>query len=1386
MTPDEHKQVQNFLNIRTKLLNEMISQQEQKIHSLTEQLDDKDREISGLKTQLAQAQEQTASLKSALESLKAQPTVILPSPQPEPPKPQKPSYLVSLLRQHFSYDSFRPGQEEVIDAILTGRDVLCSMPENYGMSLCYRLPALLMPGLTLVISQDTPDNPKPDQHCDILTSSTSPTKKRDILRRVKNGVCKILVSPLGLLTSAEITAALKNTEISMAVIREGSDLKASCEFIDSLSAKRISRGVFTGPTNPTERQDIMKSLRSPARVCAGFVRPEVSFTVIRTERKASAVSDILSRRTGQPGVIYCSSPEAAYKLRETLRDYDGLGDTLTILPGILYHQVEREDIRFVVHYDFPKDLPEYSREINCANSECIILASRKDLREADKSIAQFCTDEDKAEFLRSYLGMDEKFSQPAQAKIDEIAPEDFSDFDFGTANESQKEAITNITGPLLIIAGPGTGKTYTLIQRAVFLIQKKRVLPSSIMLATFTDRAASELQTRITEELSARKIVADVSAMYTGTFHVICARILREYADFSPHGKDFRILDDFGHAYMILQNMNKFLDIPGIESIFRTSGKWRRSQELRDYINALSEELIDPEELERNIDPAVSALAKAMKLHASMLRENNSMSYSSLLTETYKLLRDNPEILESLQSKISYIMIDEYQDTNYVQEQLIFLLGNESRNVCVVGDDDQSLYRFRGATVRNILEFPDKWAKNECRIVKLMLNYRSSPAIVNFSSRWMDDTENFFSWGNFRHEKKLEAHKPEPSYPSVMRLAGINDKDGWHEKILAFIKSLKDSGILTDYSQTAFLFRSVKAQRVQELAHYLENNNINVYSPRSNLFFTRPEILFAIGCLLSMFPDYLKSLNAGEFSYQGREPDYITYYKNCLKNLSRYIDKPAYSDLKDWLLKRRDDHRKLKGYAGYKYTDLLYELFAFEPFRHALDADVSGSVKALRPARNLARLMQVFRDYEHSYNVNNIKGEYMNTQFTMMMNIYVKFRIDEGLDEYESDTESVPPGHVAFMTIHQAKGREFPVVFVDSLWSRPDSDLVKDRNNELIREILHDYSRRGDFESAESIRLFDFWRLYYVAFTRAQNLLILTCNEDGRTPSTYLEGAYNGLDDADEIFTPSPEIELTPQKDSDLRNTYSFTRDILVYESCPMQYKFLRELEFSPAIAASTFLGTLVHATLEDIHRAVLNQEEHKINEANISEWFSENYELLSRREQAYLSPQAQETAFAQVMNYVMRQGSDWTGLVAAESELRVVREKYILEGRIDLIRIRDGETEIIDFKSGAKPNININSDRERLDTYLRQVNVYAYLAEKVLGLKVDRMTLYYTGEGGNSPEMSYTFDEGEAEKFVKGFDNTAEKILMKDFEHRTENLDTCRECPFKYYCGRA
>ncbi len=1402
MTGEEKQQVQNLINARTKLLTEKTLRQDEQIRALNNriitlnaEIQERDTEIDGLKTQLEQSQEQNRKLLALVQTGPAKPEPIIPEQK------QKPNYLLSLLRQHFGFDAFRPGQEEITDALLSGRDVFCSMPDGYGRSICWRLPALLMPGITLAVTPEDAETVKDDVHSETLTASLTPSKRREVLRKARNGTCKILYATMAQLQEPDTLNALKKAELSMTAIisRWGTQhgLENWRAFMSSITPRRVTTGIFADATSPALRQELMKltDLHSPLKIATGFIRQDEVFTLIRTENKPATLHEIIAQKKDIPGVIYCSTPEECWKVRESLQDIEDFDERITVIPALLYRDILRKNARFTVHYNVPGTPGDFTQQVNAAmhdgsKSESIILYSRSELRNADRSSISLCEAKNPKDFMMSYLGEDDKFSGLIAKPDDEqqgntkISPDDVSDFDFGNANEAQKEAITSTNGPLLIIAGPGTGKTFTLVQRTVFMIQKKRINPANIMLATFTDKAAGELITRITEELSMRNITADTGSMYSGTFHVICERILKEYADFTGRKKNFRILDEFDQAYMIMQNIKRFTDIAGISSALKTLGKWANSCELRDYINALSEELADPEELLRDTNPAVKALGHAMKIHDEILAESNSLSYSAMLVETYKLLRDNPEILDDLQAKIKYIMVDEYQDTNYVQEQLAFIIAGENRNICAAGDDDQSIYRFRGAAVRNILEFPGRFGKNECRIVRLMLNYRSRPGIIDFFTGWINNTGKFFAWDDFRHAKKLEAYRASGETPSVMRLAGLNDTVEWHEKILHFIEALKRSGKLTDYSQIAFLFRSVKSADAKALSQYLEEHNISVYSPRSNMFFQRGEVQFALGCLISMFPEYLKLLTSGGFIFQGREPGYIMYYKGCLQNVKKYIDKPSYSALKKWLVKKREAHKNLQGYAGCTFSDILYELFAFLPFNHALDADINGTVKDIRPARNLSRLVQVIRKFEHSYNISNLHAKYMNNQFQMMMNIYLRFMVDDGMDEYEGENGGTPAGHVAFMTVHQAKGMEFPIVFADSLWAQPSANINNDRNNELMRDISRKYYRRPEFEPSDRIKYFDFWRLYYTAFSRAQDMLVLTCRENRSTPSEYFEAAYNSLDDADETLRLS-ELDITPAKGSGLRNTYSFTSDILTYEICPMQYKFFRELEFMPGRSQATFMGTLVHAVLEDIHRAVINHEESRITEQNITSWFEAEYEHLSRNQQSWLSKSARDTALGQVMRYVQRQGSDWSSIRKSEYEVKAVRGNYILEGRIDLISIRDGETEIIDFKSGPKPNININRDRERLEVYRRQVFAYAWLVEHSSGLRVNRMKIYYTGDTSGSPEILYQYDTDEAERIMQGFDDTVGRIMRKDFEHQAPDMELCKECVFRHYCGR-
>lgn len=1382
MTGEEQQQVQNIINARTKLLSEKIARQEEQISSLTRELvamnnelESKNQEIEGLKSQLTEIHEQSKKLVSFVNESKPEPVII---------RHEKASYLVSLLRQHFGYNSFRPGQEEIINALLSGRDVFCSMPAGYGKSLCYKFPALLMPGLTLVI---TPEIHNADLHSECLTSSSTASQKRELFRKIKNGSCKILYGDSKEFMQNDIAKFLRGVEISLVSVFAASggefNMRLCSEFISSLSARRIPTALFARSTSPEFRDNVLKYLRSPFRLITGFNHLEIK--ILRTDNKSHTLNEFLSNKINQPGIIYCASPDVVYKVRENLLNINGSEKISVITRG---NNNIPDDAKFIVHYDFPENLCEYSDQIQQVSDESLLIATHDDLDMADKSIAEFCNADSPEKYLLSYIGEDERFSaalsQPEGTSSDNereiLQPEDFADFDFGNSNEAQKEAITTTNGPLLIIAGPGTGKTYTLVQRTIFLLQKLHAKPENIFIATFTNKAAKELIARIAEEISMRGINSDVSEMNIGTFHVLCERILREYADYAGLRKNFRILNGFEHRYLIMQNINNFLDITGAEDALKTSGKWNMAGELRSYINRLSEELTDPEELTHSDNYAISFLGYAMRFHDDVLAANNALSFSAMLVMTYRLLRDNPEILSDLRTRITYIMADEYQDTNYIQEQLLFMLAGERKNICVVGDDDQSIYRFRGAEVRNIIEFPDKFGKNECHIVRLMLNYRSDMEIVKFFSSWINNTGEFFSWGNFRHDKKLEVYrKNSEKCKSVIRLAGINDRDQWHEKILNMINSLKSSGKLEDYNQIAFLFRSVKSDSAQSLLQFLENNNINVYAPRSGMFFRRGEVHFALGCLLSVFPTYLKSLEASEFNYNDYEPEYMKFYRACLKIAARYIDKPAYKQLKSWLLRTRAYHERLQGHAKYNYSDLLYQLFAYYPFNKALDADIKAPVKDIRPAHNLSKLVGIIKDFEHTYRINHITAKSLDTQVKILFNIYIRFLLDEGSDEHESTDDNIPTGHVAFMTIHQAKGVEFPVVFVNSLSSAPDID---GQNTGLMRKIARDYSRRGEFEPEDDIKFFDFWRSYYVAFSRARDLLVLTCNEDDYTPSEFFENAYNNLDDADDDIN----LEISSMKISDHKNIYSFTSHVMLYESCPMKYKFYRELDFPARTMNSGLMGTLVHTTIEDIHKAVLTHDEATITEQKISEWFNANYENLSQEHGLYLSKAVLDEALTQVLMYVVRRGSDWSGIRNAEVKLNAVREDYILEGIVDLIcEDNDGEFEITDFKAGPKPNVNITRDREQVEIYRRQLNVYAYLVENSTGRKVHAMKLYYTGDFGTNPEIKYSYDETEAEKILQDLDETVAKIMNGEFQDRTNNHDTCSDCDFRYYCGR-
>lgn len=188
--------------------------------------------------------------------------------------------------------------------------------------------------------------------------------------------------------------------------------------------------------------------------------------------------------------------------------------------------------------------------------------------------------------------------------------------------------------------------------------------------------------------------------------------------------------------------------------------------------------------------------------------------------------------------------------------------------------------------------------------------------------------------------------------PAVVKLTGVDDEDEWHEKILRFINELKASGKLTDYNQIAFLFNSVKHPRATALARFLERNHINVYSPRSDMFFQRDEIRLALGCLMLMFPHYVQGLENGEYTFL--QPEHLTYYRNCIMLANEYLTQPEHTALLKWIRRRGKDHVSLTDATDYAYCGLMYQMFEFQPFSSILDTDMDVGVVDIRPARNLA------------------------------------------------------------------------------------------------------------------------------------------------------------------------------------------------------------------------------------------------------------------------------------------------------------------------------------------------------------------------------------------------------------------------------------------------
>ena len=943
----------------------------------------------------------------------------------------------------------------------------------------------------------------------------------------------------------------------------------------------------------------------------------------------------------------------------------------------------------------------------------------------------------------------------------------------------KKEIIEHVDGPLLVIAGPGAGKTMAIVERVVNLIARHQVAPENILVSTFTEKAAAELVSRISDRMAEEGLKVSLNEMYIGTMHSIFLRVLKDYAEFTRLKKNYKTFDDFDQKYAVYRNLYKrFKPLPNLDLVAPEQSNWSKADSICRFVNKVREEAIDAETLLAGHEPEIVALGEVYRTYQQILVEENAIDFSAIQSEMLSLIDANPQVLKELQEKFTYLIIDEYQDTNTIQERILLKLCGKRANISVVGDEDQSIYRFRGASVRNILQFAANFPRGRCKTVVLDTNYRSHPDIVDFYNQWMTACDWKDGKKRFRFDKTIRPRtgKTFDACPTVVTLNGEDDED-WGDQLIDFIRRLQKEKVVTDLNQIAFLFHSVRNKDVIALTERLEASGIPVFSPRSARFFEREETKLLIGLFMLLFPQVFKILDEKE-EYM---PETVAYYRNAANRLAAKLkeDPQGTAELVKWAKRKAREHAFLGAPTDYTFLGLFYEALKFPLFADYIKTDHDGTPRHSREAFNLALFSQLLAKFEYIYGINVLSPKWLESNLSHLFTQFLHFMLKGGLEEFEDYDERVPSGCVSVMTIHQSKGLEFPVVCVGSLSRNPRKSFTA-----LDATLESKYFHRPPFEPLDRIKFFDFWREYYVAFSRPQNLLILTGvqSKTRQFGKTFDEIVEDVMDWRDPRFV-SKNLHLEKIKKSSVKKDYAFTSDILTYERCPTQYMVFRYLGFAEHRVQGTMFGSLVHQTIEDIHKTCLRGE--SVSEAQIESWFASNYTSLSLAMKTYLDETRRESALKQVKQYFERNSGAFGALVAAEYDVSIPTETYILRGVIDLVRGEGDTVEIVDFKTDRKPNVNSAEDRQRIQNYHRQLEVYAHIVEEKFGKKVSKLHLYYTRAENESPYVSWDYSTVSVQKTLLSFDETVGKIESYKFSNKGVKMckATCDNCDLRYFC---
>lgn len=570
-------------------------------------------------------------------------------------------------------------------------------------------------------------------------------------------------------------------------------------------------------------------------------------------------------------------------------------------------------------------------------------------------------------------------------------------------NDKQLEACCYTDGPLLILAGAGSGKTRVITHRIAYLMDELSVNPYNILAITFTNKAAKEMRERVD------KIVGfGAESVWVSTFHSMCVRILRKHIDKLGGTKDFTIYDT-DEQKVVVKEVLKYLNI---------DPKMYPERAMLAAISKAKEEYMSPDDYEKEHATSFrdQQIAKVYREYQKRLRSNNALDFDDLIYQTIFLFETNPDVLAEYQERFKYIMVDEYQDTNHTQFILVKMLAAKYRNLCVVGDDDQSIYKFRGANIYNILNFESEY--QDAKVVKLEQNYRSTANILNAANGVIANNEG-------RKDKTLWTNQEDGEKVSFTKYNNEHDEANG---IASKVKSLKNSGI--SLSDVAILYRTNAQSRVLEEKLIYENLPYKVYGGTN--FYSRKEVKDMV-CYLKLLVNasddqsVKRIINVPKRGIGAASIDKVNDFAiandmnfydalldiNEVPGMARAAEKiNKFTELIEGIKSMLDDG---------SFLSEIYDA-VIEKTGYVDELNAEGTDEAKARIENINELKNKIVKYEE---------ESENPNLTELLE-----EIALVADVDDEDDENAPAEKVTLMTLHSAKGLEFPYVFIGGMEER--------------------------------------------------------------------------------------------------------------------------------------------------------------------------------------------------------------------------------------------------------------------------------------------------------------------------------------------------------------